>query len=131
MQWLINLVIEAIGVPPCYVERPDHADHDFETGDFTQDGGWHEFDLSDIVPANASAANLHCRGTSDDISKILYVKAYDYTQTKGTCKVRPQVANQSNAKHFTIGFPVAKKVKYLTQTDAFQYLTLNVKGWWL
>lgn len=131
MQWLIDLVIEAIGIPPTYIDRGGVVAYDFDEGDLTQDGTWYDLDLSGIVPVGASAVNLHWRGVDAAIGRILYVRPNAAGQVIGTCTLRNQVANISIAMWHVIALPSNRKIQYRSIAPGLTTLNVVVRGWWL
>ncbi len=129
MQWLIDMVIAAIGVPPCYIDRGSTAAYDFDQTVLIQDGGWHDLDLSGIIPENAKAVILHFRGLDAAVGRTLNVRPKNTTTVIGTCTVRNQVANISIGLHATIGVGADRKIQYRSAAPGFAEINFLVRGW--
>jgi hypothetical protein len=67
---------------PHWVYR-DVSDWDWEVGDLTLDGSYHELDISSIVPANASRVQVHIRVNPSGTAWrnwVVRAKSNDYTR---------------------------------------------------
>lgn len=131
MQWLIDLIIEAIGVPPCYIDRGAFGPNDFTQADLIQDGTWRELDFSAIVPDGATAINLHWTAQDAAIGKILYIRPAGDTTTIGTCMIRSQVANLGYGAYTPMSISADRKVEYRCAAPGYTILTFKIRGWWL
>lgn len=80
MQWLFDIILDMVEsagfLKSAFVDRGDPASVDFDTDDFTKDSGWHDLDLSAIVPAGAKAVVFHVILVGEDATTI-------YFRTKG------------------------------------------------
>lgn len=131
MQWLIDLIIEAIGIPPVYIDRGPFTDNDWDETDLAQDTLWHELDMSGVIPDGAQAVNLHFRGVDANVGRILFMRpAGDFTVV-GTCFVRNQVANIAVGGFITMSISADRKVEYRSLAPGFTTINFKVRGWWL
>lgn len=131
MQWLIDLIIEAIGVPPCYIDRGTFLLNDFTHADLTQDGDWHELDFSGIVPAGATCMNLHFSAVDPNVGRILYTRPAGDGAVIGTCTFRNQVANVSIGGFIPMGISTNRKIEYMSIAPGYSAISIKVRGWWL
>lgn len=131
MQWLIDLIIEAIGIPPVYITRPDPIANDFLTGDFTQDGNWHDLDFSPIVPVGASAVNIQLRVSNTNVIQTIDMRPKGSTTTMGLTVIQNQVANQYETAVVVVSVDADRKLQYKVPGNPFSTITLKTRGWWL
>lgn len=131
MQWLIDLIIEAIGVPPCYIARYDWLGSDFDQGDVTTDGARHTLDLSAIVPENAKAVNLSVIVQTANVNSIVRFFHPDSTSHLGRCIIRTQVANINMRFVAAVGIDSNRHVDYTFSNVVWTSIGIAVRGWWL
>lgn len=131
MQWLIDLIIEAIGVPPCYIDRGTFLPNDFTQADLIQDGTWRELDFSGIVPAGATCMNLHFSALDAAVGRILYTRPAGDTTSIGTCTFRNQVANVAVGGFIPMGISTDRKIEYKCIAPGYAIITIKIRGWWL
>lgn len=139
MQWLIDLVKDAViaelGIPPTYIPRTGSSTYDWTFELLTIDGDWHDLDLSSIVPAGASAVELHVKGSNLSGDGVLYMRRKGDTRIKGTCRLRCQVADKMIQIPTIIELGVNRIIEYRIlgadwKTGQFGS-DITVMGWWL
>lgn len=130
MQWLIDLVIEAIGVPPVFIDRGDPATSDWNQATLTLDGAWHELDISAIVPTNASA--ILFRGLMRDgaIAKRLGFRKAGHVNAFNTSIMYTQVADVFIQQDCIIAVTTNQKIEYIADAG-IDLIFLTIAGWWL
>ncbi|GAI35317.1 unnamed protein product, partial [marine sediment metagenome] len=75
MQWLIDLIIETIGVPPCYIDRGSFFGPDFTQVSLPARAVWTELDLSGIITdEDAQACCFRAKGTWNGVGTILRLR---------------------------------------------------------
>lgn len=130
MQWLIDLVIEAIGIPPVYIDRGDPAVSDWQRPFLEEIDTWIELDVSGIVPAEASA--------------ILFASKINANEVVATFEMRKMgnvndAANSTNANSVVMLPSYEDLVVATSDSGSIEYkasfaivtMDLTVKGWWL
>lgn len=130
MQWLIDLVIAAIGIPPCYVDRGIHDGSDYTLADFVVDGGWHDIDMSEYIGEGATCVNFHLVGNSNVITDVFYFRRKSHTMTFGSCTVRPQIAGHHFGERRPVGCDANRIFSYRFLGAGWVSLKFNIKGWW-
>lgn len=131
MQWLIDLIIDAIGVPPCFIERGDPSGYDFMTGYFTIDAAWHEMDLSAIVPAGAKAVSMYAIVQTTTAARYIMFEKNGNVNHMMLATFRTQVANQSMTGDLICAVDEDRKIQYRIEVASWTLIFVNVKGWWL
>ena len=131
MQWLIDLIIEAIGIPPVFISRGDPAGWDFTQATLTADGARHEMDLSAIIPAGASAVSLRLGVRHSAIGKSFYVYPHGTVNVFNAIRCLNQVSNISIEIDGVISLDSTRKVDYLLTNIVWDSVYVAVKGWWL
>ena len=129
MQWLIDLVIEAIGIPPVYIDRGDPAADDFVKADFIADGNWYEEDLSAIVPEGAKAVVLRVDLRSDAVGKWIQMRKPGNVNTKNVSMARTQIANLYITNDMICSISEDRKIEWRIQAALWINVEIVVKGW--
>ena len=131
MQWLIDLIIETIGIPPVFIHRGDPADYDFKLVDLTTDNAWHELDLSGIVPEGASAVHLEVGLSSNTVSSFIRFRHTSQTQLFNSSMSKTQVAAVSTYHNVIQALDADRKIDYFASAIGWLYIRITVRGWWL
>ena len=131
MQWLIDLIIEAIGVPPCYIPRTDWLGSDFTAANVTTDGARHTLDLSAIVPEGATAVNLTVIVLTANVNAVVRFLHPDSTSHLARCIMRTQVANINMRGIVAVGLDANRHVDYTFSNIVWTDIGIAVRGWWL
>jgi len=112
-----------------YVDRGDPAAFDFTLGNFTTDGGWHDLDLSGIVPAGTIAVDLRVQ-----VQDELNTAAVNFRK-KGnvnTVNVLRCSTHYDDDLLDTFGFvfcDVNRKIQYASNDLTFTAINFLVRGW--
>lgn len=130
MQWLVKLVIAAIGIPPIYEGRGSYTLPDFIVGDFTADDTWRELDLSGIVPEGVTGVHIRCIGIHANVSKVVKFREKGTGDSLHKCEIRTQVANQAINAHFVTAISSDRKIEYFMNAPNWTKFGLVVRGWW-
>ena len=131
MQWLIDLIIESIGVPPVFIDRGDPANDDFLVGSLVRDGAWHDLDLSSIVPSNASCVALAAYISGTTVLKWCEFRKKGNVNVYNESYFVTQVANVSITGDFNIPIGSDGLLQYRFQDSTINNGAITVKGWWL
>ncbi len=131
MEWLIDLIIEAIGVPPCFIDRGDPATYDWTVGDFTADGAWHDLDCSAIVPAGATAVVLTVNGLAVTVARSLKLRRKGNVNEINIAHLNVQAAVISNAEEYIVPLDSNRFLEYKITIGGFLALNASVVGWFL
>jgi hypothetical protein len=131
VQWLIDLVIAAIGIPPVFIDRGDPNVVDFAVGDFTKDGGWHDLDLSGIIPSNASCVGFFLNLKANAVGKLVRVRTKGNIWIGNISMAQTEVANLSILNDCFCPVGSDGLLEYQASAAGITDLTLTVKGWWL
>lgn len=131
MQWLIDLIIEAIGVPPCYIDRGDPVNADFATEDFTLDDAWHELDLSSLIPAGATAVALTGLFINEQVQRLAMFRLHGNSNAANVARIYTQSASLTICSDFVVALDPDRKIDYLFEGFFWSTISLTVKGWWL
>lgn len=131
MQWLIDLVIEAIGIPPCYVDRGDPAAIDFSGAQLIADGAYHELDLSAIVPKGASAVHLALKLIHSAAGVLIRVREAGNVNEINVSSLFIQVTWIARYHDPIIKIGTDRKIEYKLSNVAWIEKGLTVRGWLL
>jgi len=130
MQWLIDLIIEAIGIPPCYIDRGDPAAADFTIADFNITNAWTMLDLSAIVPEGATAVNCSFTIKATSVNRKFRLRRHGNVNDIAMGKVRTQVANVLIGDNCTVAVDADRKVDYWRELIGINFCNMNILGWW-
>lgn len=131
MQWLIDLIIDAIGIPPTFIDRGDPAASDFGFGDFVRDGAWHELDLSGIIPTNATCVLLNFFFAGDTVGRAINFRTPGNVNTVNIQDCHQDVANLPMAYGVLVHPDSNRKIEYVFEISGWFLASLAVRGWWL
>lgn len=131
MQWLIDLVIEAIGIPPVFIDRGDPAVPDFPVGSFIIDNAWHDLDLSGIVPATASAVLLAIEIASINAASQVILRKKGNINHINISQILTQVGGFLISGDFVCPIGSDGLLEYQIPPNPWIFLNVTVKGWWL
>lgn len=131
MQWLIDMIIDRIGIPPVYIDRGDSASIDFLKDDLTLDGSYQTLDLSNIVPAGASAIAFRITLRNASLPAVFRLVHPDHSIRINRGEYRVAVANVSIHYDAMVGCDANRNVTYWGSNVAWVYLSAIIKGWWL
>lgn len=134
MQWLIDIiaqrVIDTIGIPPCYIDRGDPAAQDFSIADFILGDGWHELDLSVIVPAGAKAVLLRQSFSTSTAQEAAMLRTAGNVNMFNTSFHLTQMASDVIGDDVTVALSDDRKIEYRLSVNTTSFY-LTVRGWWL
>lgn len=119
-----------IGRKPCFVDRGDPADYDFDVNDFTTDGNWHDLDLSGIVPAKAKAVLLFVRIRNNVVGASIRFRRNGNVNDQSSNAVYTQVSNLSKGLDMVTPLDENRIIEYRASNVVFTDITANVRGWW-
>ena len=130
MQWLVDLVIAAIGVPPTYVEGEPSDFGNFTKVDFTTDNNTHLLDLSPLLPSEAVAVNLAVRVRTVTVNAIVRFMHPDAPTFQGRCIIRTQVANINIRAIQACGVNAAGEIAYKFTDVVWDEIGVKIRGYW-
>lgn len=129
MQWLIDLVIETIGVPPCYIDRGDPVNEDFTAAQLIDDGAWHELDLSGIVPAKAQAVHLILVFVNAAISKLVTLRKAGNVRVRNISVLYTYIAGVPTYHTTFVAVDADRKIEYNIDAGGWILKGMTVRGW--
>ena len=115
---------------PHFNDRGDPATVDFDLGDLTEDGAWHDLDLSGIVPANTKAVVLRIRYTSSGVGEAISLRKNGNTNSLNVGEISTTVANVGAYGDKTVAVDGDRKIEYKLSSPATTAVLIVVKGWW-
>lgn len=130
MQWLIKLIIEAIGIPPVYIDRGDQVDFDFTLGDLQQGVGWHDLDLSAIVPVGAKGVLMNVEIKNALVDSALKIRKKGNASHNCASWLFTQVANQLITADMTFAVDENRFAEYGLGGMNWLKADFIVKAWW-
>ncbi len=130
MQWLIDMVIEAIGVPPVFVDRGDPAISDWQMPFLDNDSSWHDLDVSGVVPAEASAILFGVKLVGATVVDMIELRKSGNSNDKANNICANSVALLPAYEDLVVATSDNGEVEYKITLDTIS-VDLTVKGWWL
>lgn len=131
MQWLVDLVIAAIGIPPTFIDRGDPVAWDYQKGDFISNDAWHDLDLSAIVPEGAVAVALAVKATHLIAQKTFIFRKGGNVNWTNLAQGITQTADFIYFCDLIVACDADRKIQYYMTTGVWEELYVTVKGWWL
>lgn len=113
-----------------FVDRGNLADFDFEMGDFTIDGAWHDLDLSAIVPSGAKTVAFVCRIRSMNVNYLVQFKEKGNVNDYNRAWLWTQVAMINKGGNFNCAVDSDRKIQYKVRAGVWSAIDLTIKGWW-
>jgi len=130
MQWLIDLVIEAIGVPPCYVNRPDFVGEWLNPGDDFNTNNVFAVDFSPVVPAGAKAVIFRLRAENTVAGLKVFGTKHGEGIGPGHCIFSPPIANLIERSMLTLGCDEDGKCDLQAEPGGFwSNVGISPRGW--
>jgi len=114
-----------------YVDRGPLSGFDWELGDFTRDGAWHDHDLSAVVPAGAKAVLFQCFVRAPGVNMLFTMKKKGMGPAWYSARATTMVANLSTVEDLICACDTDRKIEYNATALTWTLIRLTVKGWWL
>ena len=115
---------------PAFVFRGSVSAWDKEGAGFVQDGAWHEWDLSAIVPDGAKAVMMRVALIDDTPGIQLAFRPAGETGANVRTKFYVQTAGVSYDTVAPVIVTSARKVDYLAINTTWDMIAAVVLGWW-
>ena len=112
-----------------YVPRTP-GNWDKNLGDFTIDDGWHDMDLSGIIPAGVVGVVFKIGLLADAVNKYIYI--VEAANLYSGMSVLSQYANVYNFQHGVVKAPTNRVFKYRANNAvSITQIRLAVLGWFI
>ncbi len=111
-----------------YKERAD-VDWDLREGSMICDGAWHDWDISGIVPANATHVQVKLYVYDNLVDRNLYVRTKGRTEASSSVMVGTQAANIPTFICGIIKIGTDTKLEYCATNDTFTEIRAVIMGW--
>lgn len=114
-----------------FVDRGDLPGFDMETGNFTKDGTWREWDLTNVIGApSATRVMIRCSFTGSVAGGYIYFRQEDNVAGVNIAGQRVQVAGEYIDLEVYVELPGTQKVSYnISSTITVIYCV--VRGYWM
>ena len=114
-----------------YVHRGDPATADFTRLDFIRDDGWHDLDLSAILPAAASGKLILFRVEiqSSNLAHLFTLRQPGQLSAHNAGKISCPVINRSFYASLPVLCDINRQIEYKTSPIS-AVIDLTVAGWW-
>lgn len=113
-----------------FVDRGDPAEKDFTLTDFITDDGWHERDLSGIVPAGAKGVCMRIAIKSNVTNAHFFLRKKGLTYDRNMTSMRTQVANIALETDGVCPLDENRRLEYRARNITWQTMDITVKNWW-
>ncbi|GAI20613.1 unnamed protein product [marine sediment metagenome] len=114
-----------------FVDRGDPGTWDFELGDFTLDGNWHDLDLSSIVPEGTKAIAMYVLLRTTSTAKYLIFREKGNAYEKNIAMLQTVIANVPIRGDYIVSLDANRKIEYIGTPNVINLIRFCVKGWWL
>lgn len=117
--------------PGEYVNRGNVSEWDWEVGDFTTDGNWHDLDCSSIVPAGAIAISF-CYEIQDELTgAVVLFRENGIAQYYNSDGVATQAANVAVIGRLVSFCDSNRVIEYYTENTTWTTINVAITGWWM
>lgn len=113
-----------------YIYRGDPANVDYTQATLTQDGAWHDLNLSALVPEHAKAVDVSILFINTANAKVGWFKRKGQANDRNASVISSHSPNQPQAQDLTIALDTNRTCEYKFDADGWTYIALTVKGWW-
>ena len=118
-------------VLPAYTDRGDAADYDKTATDFVQDGAWHTWDLSAIVPTGTKAVIVKIYTVCTTAGSIFELRRGGHSNAVNTARFTSQVNNLECSAVLTVGVSASRTIEYKAAAGlVWTVIAGIVMGWW-
>jgi len=112
-----------------YVDRGDPASPDWEAGDLTTDGSYHDLDCSSIVSSDAVAIIFKLQVYDENLNSFFGLRKNGNSNGINTQIIRTQVINQYNDGVLIVPCDENQVVEYFATNTTFTFINLVILGW--
>ena len=114
-----------------WVDRGDYNGYDYQVGDFTTDGAWHNLDLSGEIPVGAQLAVIRVKINDDVVGNTVKIGPVGYTNGYNIRRQNIQIAGQDIEFEGLITLNSARQIEYWANSTTWTTIDLIVKGWFI
>ena len=115
-----------------FQDRGNLTGYDFEVGDLTTDGNWHDLDLSSIIPAGTTAVILRVSIDDDVAGRVIIFRTNGNTDaTYNIHSVKNFNANQVATEDVIVTCDENRVIEYQATNTTITTLNIVVSGWWV
>jgi len=129
----VKTYADALSVGDTYTTRGDQSAFDFTKNDFTRDAGWHDLDLSSIVPAGTKLIRVKLRLYANNNKHVTQWRRNGYTGASVfiRCYAHQWSVATDSDYEFLIEPDSNRKIEYLAANTAdWNNIDFWVRGWW-
>ena len=135
---VITTSMKGLGIPSgIYIQRVSPFlnlvdGYDYATADFIWDDAWHNFDLSAVIPPEATQVRFLAELKSDAAGNYLAFCPKNYTGISAH-KDRALTSSYAHQDEFEVEVTTPQKIQYKGKiySGAITFLEVTVQGWWL
>jgi hypothetical protein len=117
-----------MGAGAVSADRGDPSGYDFTS--FTQDGKWHDLDLSSIVPVGYRFVLLRCTFRAAAAGNFFIMRKKGNKYTQNAAYYRAPLATTYLSVDLLVACDADRKVQYMTQSGYFTSINLCVAAYW-
>ena len=113
-----------------YTDRGDPSSYDFQIGDLTEDGAWHDMDLSAIVPEGAKFVVMHFILTGNATALDFALREKGNTNEINTVDACTQATACAGHMEGVVKLDSNRVIEYKATTSAnWTSIDVHVRGW--
>lgn len=132
---ILNEELRRLDKKSGFVDRGDDpTSEDFFDSDLTINGGFHDLDISSIVPPTAKAVLIRVTAANDTVGSYILLKSkhengHGYNAFVGTILV----ADEDHTWDAIVPIEIPSQITYKVTLGAstWDYIALHIGGWWL
>lgn len=115
---------------PQFHDRGDPVTWDWQVGDLTTDGAWHDLDLSTIVPAGTKAVLMRANIVDNLVNQLLYFREKGNSGWQNSSLLTTQVANQGINHDVVVAVDANRVIQYWASSTTWTTINIAVRGYW-
>ncbi len=112
-----------------FIRRTGVAAFDFQLGDFTQDGTWHQLDLSSIIPRNAKLILIKMLYAAPAAGRFFGLRVYGETYAYNNWGIVTPVGGGQHENNFEIPITGEQSIEYYLPAAGSTTANLVIQGW--
>lgn len=113
-----------------YVDRGDPDNYDFVLGDLSVDGGWHDLDLSAIIPITAKAVLIMGMIEGTNVNWNITFRRKGNTNEYNHDMMSTLRAGVLRHRDNIVSVGPNRVIEYRVDDEAWSELNLIIRGWW-
>jgi len=131
LEEMFTRVYKRAGTDFGFHDRGDGAAYDYDVGDLTTNGAWHDLDLSSIVEVGAKAVFILGHLNGGGVDWAIKFRENGNTNEVNHGGMETIRANVTRHRSSIVKLDGSRVIEYNADDEAWTTLSLYIRGWWL